>query len=211
MRINNKILLLPIIVVLSIIFMVSENPMVSAIAFFAEIMIILLLRLNDYILRRKLVNKIERENVEYVKAKENNKFMIVTILISMIAICIPIKSRYEVLKIQNNYSSINILTYMNSFDASEKVILSTVIMSIIFLIITMIQVISNPCIVSKDKVIFYDGTIFDINKIEEIEYEDSFIRKNKKVIKLSKGFIDRKIITDIENFDKVKKLLEVKS
>lgn len=90
-------------------------------------------------------------------------------------------------------------------------ILSTVIMSIIFLIITMIQVILNPCIVSKDKVIFYDGTIFDIDKIEEIEYEDSYIRKNKKVIKLSKGFTDRKIITDIKNFDKVKKLLEVKS
>ena len=90
-------------------------------------------------------------------------------------------------------------------------ILVIIVVISIFIIINIIQAILNPCIVSKDKVIFYDGIVFDIDKIEEIEYKDSFIKNNKKVIKISKGFIDRKIVTDIETFKKVKILLECKN
>lgn len=55
-----------------------------------------------------------------------------------------------------------------------------------------------------EKVNFYDETVFDIDKIE---YKDSFIQNNKKVIKISKGCMDKKIVKDIEEFNKFKNLL----
>lgn len=210
MSTKNKVFLF-LIIVLSIIFISSGSQIVRSISFLGVVLLILSTKLSDYILRRKLIKKIERENIKYIKAKENNKFMIILMLILIFNIYRPIKSRYEVFKGEYNYSSANILTYINSFESDEKVVLLTAIMVIIFLVITIAQVLLNPCIVSKDKVIFYDGLVFDIDKIESIEYKDSFNRKDKKIIKVSKGFIDRKIITGIENFDKVKMLLECKN
>ncbi|QJA08920.1 hypothetical protein HF520_08145 [Romboutsia sp. CE17] len=42
----------------------------------------------------------------------------------------------------------------------------------------------------------------------KIKNKESSISKNKKIITLGKGFIDRKIIIKSEDFDRVKSLLE---
>lgn len=206
---TKKKIFLFLIIVLSIIFISSESQIVSSISVFGAVLLILSMQLSDYILRKKLIKKIERENIKYIKAKENNKWMIILTPILIFNIYRAIRSRYVFFK--GEYSYTNILAYINSFESDEKVVLLMAIIVIIFLIITMGQVLLNPCIVSKDKVIFCDGLVFDIDKIEAIEYKDSFSRKNKKIITISKGFIDRKIITGIEDFDKVKMLLEYKS
>ncbi|RDY26724.1 hypothetical protein CHL78_012285 [Romboutsia weinsteinii] len=206
---TKKKIFLFFIIVLSIIFISSESQIVSSISAFGVVLLILSMQLSEYILRKKLIKKIERENIKYIKAKENNKWMIILMPILIFNIYRAIKSRYVFFK--GEYSYTNILAYINSFESDEKVVLLMAIIVIIFLIITMGQVLLNPCIVSKDKVIFCDGLVLDTDKIEEIEYKDSFIRKNKKIITISKGFTDRKIITSIEDFNKVKMLLEYKS
>ena len=169
------------------------------------------MKLSDDISRRKLIKRIDKEKIECIKVKENNKWVIPLMIVLLFNMYNIIKSRYVGFKHGDNYTITNLLTYTNSFDLYEKVILVIIVVISIFIIINIIQAILNPCIVSKDKVIFYDGIVFDIDKIEEIEYKDSFIKNNKKVIKISKGFIDRKIVTDTENFKKVKILLECKS
>lgn len=210
MSIKRKILIV-IMVILAIMAIVPENQVVSSISLVGFTTLILSMKVSDNILRRKLIKRIDKEKIECIKVKENNKFVIVLMVVLLFNMYSMIKSRYAGFNHGNNYTITNLLTYTNSFDLYEKVILLMISVISIFFIINIIQVILNPCIVSRDKVIFYDGTVFDINKIEEIEYKDSFIQNNKKVIKISKGFIDRKIVTDIETFKKVKILLECKN
>lgn len=210
MSIKRKILMV-IIVILAIMAIVLENQVVRSISLVGFTTLILSMKLSDDILRRKLIKRIDKENIECIKVKENNKWVIPLMIVLLFNMYNIIKSRYVGFKHGDNYTVTNLLTYTNSFDLYEKVILVIIVVISIFIIINIIQAILNPCIVSKDKVIFYDGIVFDINKIEEIEYKDSFIQNNKKVIKISKGFIDRKIVTDIETFKKVKILLECKN
>lgn len=210
MSVKRKILMV-IIVILSIMAIILENQVVRSISLVGFTTLILSMKLSDDILRRKLIKKIDKENIECIKVKENNKWVIPLMVVLLFNMYSIIKSRYVGFKHGDNYTITNLLTYTNSFELHEKVILLMICVISIFFIINIIQVILNPCIVSKDKVIFYDGTVFDTNKIEEIEYNNSVLIKNKKIIKVSKGFIDRKIIIDVENFDKVKKLLESES
>lgn len=204
-------LLIVIMVILAIMAIVPENQVVSSISLVGFTTLILSMKVRDNILRRKLIKKIDKENIECIKVKENNKWVIPLMVVLLFNMYSMIKSRYAGFKHGNNYTITNLLTYTNSFELHEKVILLMISVISIFFIINIIQVILNTCIVSKDKVIFYDGTVFDINKIEEIEYNNPVFMKNKKIIKVSKGFIDRKIIIDIENLDKVKKLLDAES
>lgn len=210
MSIKRKILTI-IMVVLAIMAIVSENQVVSSISLVGFTTLILSMKLRDNILRRKLIKRIDKEKIECIKVKENNKWVIVLMVVLLFNMYSMIKSRYAGFNHGNNYTITNLLSYTNSFELNEKVILLMISVISIFFIINIIQVILNPCIVSRDKVIFYDGTVFDINKIEEIEYNNPVLMKNKKIIKVSKGFIDRKIIIDVENFDKVKQLLEAES
>lgn len=210
MSIKRKILMV-IMVILAIMAIVPENHVVISISLVGFTTLILSMKLSDIILRRKLIKRIDKEKIESIKVKENNKGVIPLMVVLLFNMYSMIKSRYADFKHGNNYTITNLLTYTNSFELHEKVILLMISVISIFFIINIIQVILNPCIVSKDKVIFYDGTVFDINKIEEIEYNNPVFMKNKKIIKVSKGFIDRKIIIDIENLDKVKKLLDDES
>lgn len=210
MSIKRKILIV-IMVILAIMSIVPGNQVVSSISLVGFTTLILSMKLKDNFLRRKLIKRIDKEKIECIKVKENNKGVIPLMVVLLFNMYIMVKSRYAGFNHGNNYTITNLLAYTNSFELHEKVILLMIPVISIFFIIDIIQVILNPCIVSKDKVIFYDGTVFDINKIEEIEYKDSFIQNNKKVIKISKGFIDRKIVTDIETFKKVKILLECKN
>lgn len=210
MSIKRKILIV-IMVILGIMAIVPENQVVSSISLVGFTTLILSMKLSDDILRRKLIKRIDKENIECIKVKENNKLVIIPMGILLFNMYSTIKSRYAGFNHGNKYTITNLLTYTNSFELYEKVILLMISVISIFCIINIIQVILNPCIVSKDKVIFYDGTVFDIDKIEEIEYNNSVLIKNKKIIKVSKGFRDRKIIIDVENFDKVKQLLEAES
>ncbi|WP_206001550.1 hypothetical protein [Paraclostridium dentum] len=210
MSIKRKISII-IMVILVIMAIVLENQVVSSISLVGFTTLILSMKVSDNILRRKLIKRIDKEKIECIKVKENNKLVIVLMGVLLFNMYSMIKSRYAGFNHGNNYTITNLLSYTNSFELNEKVILLMISVISIFFIINIIQVILNPCIVSRDKVIFYDGTVFDINKIEEIEYKDSFIQNNKKVIKISKGFIDRKIVTDTETFKKVKVLLECKN
>ena len=210
MSIKRKVLVV-IMGILGIMAIVLENQVIRSISLVGFTFLILSMKLSDDISRRKLIKKIDKENIECIKVKENNKWVIPLMIVLLFNMYNIIKSRYVGFKHGDNYTITNLLTYTNSFDLYEKVILVIIVVISIFIIINIIQAILNPCIVSKDKVIFYDGIVFDINKIEEIEYKDSFIQNNKKVIKISKGFIDRKIVTDIETFKKVKILLECKN
>lgn len=183
MSIKRKILIV-IMVILGIMAIVPENQVVSSISLVGFTTLILSMKVRDNISRRKLIKRIDKENIECIKVKENNKWVILLMLVLLFNMYIMIKSRYAGFEHGNNYNITNLLTYTNSFELHEKVILL---------------------------MIFVISIFFIINKIEEIEYKDSFIQNNKKVIKISKGFIDRKIVTDIETFKKVKILLECKN
>ena len=156
-----------------------------------------------------LIKKIKHKNMNCIKVKENNK---VTILVSVLLIFIMLISLKSLLNIYpiENYSIVDIKNYINNFDYSYRMLIFACIILFIVAILMIVQAIFSTSLVTDDKVIFYDGLIIDINKIEEIKYKEPLLIKNKKIIRIGKGFIDRNIIIKIEDFDKVKSLLESK-
>lgn len=211
MSIKNTIITF-ICIVLFITLILSNNQAISTISVLLLALLILPIRLIRYISRRNLIKKVEEENIKYFKVKDNNKLAIIPMtIIIMYNLYSIIKSRYDIFKDKGSFSFSDILPFINSLDPNEKILLSIVISIIVFLIITIVQAIINTSIVTEDKVIFWDSEVFDIDKIEEIEYKNSLIKKNKKKIQISKGFSDRVIIIDMKDFDSVKRLLECKN
>lgn len=211
MSIKNTIITF-ICIVLFITLILSNNQAISTISVLLLALLILPIRLIRYISRRNLIKKVEEENIKYFKVKDNNKLAIIPMtIIIMYNLYSIIKDRYDIFKDKGSFSFSDILPFINSLDPNEKILLSIVISIIVFLIITIVQAIINTSIVTEDKVIFWDSVVFDIDKIEEIEYKNSLIKKNKKKIQISKGFSDRVIIIDMKDFDNVKRLLECKN
>ncbi|MGL5347074.1 MAG: hypothetical protein ACRDA3_06960 [Peptostreptococcaceae bacterium] len=209
MSTKNKIIMF-IVVALIIMAIVSPNEITSVLSAIGVVVLVVAMRVSDWVIKRKLIKKIERESIDHIKVKENNKWEILLMIVIMLNTYTMMKSRYDLFVSQSSSSTINLTSYINSLNTSEKMAEVACVVLIILAILCIAQVLLSKCIVSRDKVIFYDGQIFDIKDIEQIDYLESS-SKNYKKIKLGKGFIDRKIIINIEDLEKVKTLLENKN
>uniref|UniRef100_UPI00374EC07A hypothetical protein n=2 Tax=Peptostreptococcaceae TaxID=186804 RepID=UPI00374EC07A len=126
-------LLIVIMVILAIMAIVPENQVVSSISLVGFTTLILSMKLKDNILRRKLIKRIDKEKIECIKVKENNKFVIVLMVVLLFNMYSMIKSRYAGFNHGNNYTIKNLLSYTNSFELNEKVILLMIsVISIFF-------------------------------------------------------------------------------
>lgn len=208
MNIKNKVAMV-VVVALLITTIISSNDIISSLSAMGAVLLVLIMRISDMVIRRNLIKKIERENIDYIKVKENNKWEILLMIIIMFNTYTMMKSRYNLFVSQSGGNIINLKSYINSLNASDKLLEVTCLVLAILIIFVIVQVLLSQCIISRDKVIFYDGQIFDIKDIENIVYSESSSKKYKK-IKLCKGFIDKKIIINIEDVEKVKTLLENK-
>ncbi len=208
MSTKNKILN-TVLVILGVTSLFTENKIIVSLSTLGMGIIIIIEKITDYITRKMLIKKIKHKNMNCIKVKENNK---VTILVSVLLIFIMLISLKSLLNIYpiENYSIVDIKNYINNFDYSYRMLIFACIILFIVAILMIVQAIFSTSLVTDDKVIFYDGLIIDINKIEEIKYKEPLLIKNKKIIRIGKGFIDRNIIIKIEDFDKVKSLLESK-
>lgn len=208
MSTKNKILN-TVLVILGVTSLFTENKIIVSLSTLGMGIIIIIEKITDYITRKMLIKKIKHKNMNCIKVKENNK---VTILVSVLLIFIMLISLKSLLNIYpiENYSIVDIKNYINNFDYSYRMLIFACIILFIVAILMIVQAIFSTSLVTDDKVIFYDGLIIDINKIEEIKYKEPLLIKNKKTIRIGKGFIDRNIIIKIEDFDKVKSLLESK-
>lgn len=208
MSTKNKILNTAL-VILGVTSLFTENKIIVSLSTLGMGIIIIIEKITDYITRKMLIKKIKHKNMNCIKVKENNK---VTILVSVLLIFIMLISLKSLLNIYpiENYSIVDIKNYINNFDYSYRMLIFACIILFIVAILMIVQAIFSTSLVTDDKVIFYDGLIIDINKIEEIKYKEPLLIKNKKIIRIGKGFIDRNIIIKIEDFDKVKSLLESK-
>lgn len=208
MSIKNKIFN-TVLVILVVTSLFTENKIIGSLSILVMAIVIIIEKVTDYLTRKMLIKKIKHKNMNCIKVKENNK---VTILVSVLLIFIMLISLKSLLNIYpiENYSIVDIKNYINNFDYSYRMLIFACIILFIVAILMIVQAIFSTSLVTDDKVIFYDGLIIDINKIEEIKYKEPLIIKNKKIIRIGKGFIDRNIIIKIEDFDKVKSLLESK-
>ena len=208
MSTKNKILN-TVLVILGVTSLFTENKIIVSLSTLGMGIIIIIEKITDYITRKMLIKKIKHKNMNCIKVKENNK---VTILVSVLLIFIMLISLKSLLNIYpiENYSIVDIKNYINNFDYSYRMLIFACIILFIVAILMIVQAIFSTSLVTDDKVIFYDGLIIDINKIEEIKYKEPLLIKNKKIIRIGKGFIDRNIIIKIEDFDKVKSVLESK-
>ena len=210
MSAKNKILI-TILILLGLISSFIQNQNLEDLMIVVMPIVIITMKLTDYFMRKKLIKQINNKNMIYIKVKENNKGMILVAVLLIFNMSISLKSTLKIYPIQNHNSVLDIISYINSFDYSSKMILFACIMLFIIAISMVLQVLFGSSIITDDKVIFYDDLVFDFNKIEEIEYKDSIISKSKKIIKLGKGAIDRSLIVKEEDFEKVKSLLESKT
>ena len=191
MSTKNKILN-TVLVILGVTSLFTENKIIVSLSTLGMGIIIIIEKITDYITRKMLIKKIKHKNMNCIKVKENNK---VTILVSVLLIFIMLISLKSLLNIYpiENYSIVDIKNYINNFDYSYRMLIFACIILFIVAILMIVQAIFSTSLVTDDKVIFYDGLIIDINKIEEIKYKEPLLIKNKKIIRIGKGFIDRNI------------------
>lgn len=208
MSIKNKILN-TVLVILGVTSLFTENKIISSLSTIGMAIVIIIENITDYLTRMILIKKIKHKNMNCIKVKENNKVTILVSLLLILSMLISLKSLLNIYPIEN-YSIVDIINYINNFDYSYRMLIFTCIILFIVSILMIVQAIFSTSLVTDDKVIFYDGLIIDINKIEEIKYKEPLFIKNKKIIRIGKGFIDRNIIIKIEDFDKIKSLLESK-
>ncbi|MBC5996740.1 hypothetical protein EAI30_06515 [Romboutsia ilealis] len=208
MSIKNKILN-TVLVILGVTSLFTENKIIASLSTIGMAIVIIIENITDYLTRMILIKKIKHKNMNCIKVKENNKVTILVLLLLILSMLISLKSLLNIYPIEN-YSIVDIINYINNFDYSYRMLIFTCIILFIVSILMIVQAIFSTSLVTDDKVIFYDGLIIDINKIEEIKYKEPLFIKNKKIIRIGKGFIDRNIIIKIEDFDKIKSLLESK-
>ncbi len=204
---KRDIILLIIIILFAIITLFTENQSMQTLLVAGMFIFVIFTKLTDYIYRKKLIKQINSENMSYIKLKENSKAAIIGSVALIFISLLGIKSvfiRYEM----QNYNPTDIISYISGFEYIEYLLIFTYIMLAVSLILTLAQVLFSSNIITDNKVIFYDNLVFKIDEIEEIIYEEPLLYKNKKIIVLGKGFTDRKMIVKIEDFDKVKRLLE---
>lgn len=206
---KNKILT-TFLVLLVITSLFIENQNIETLLVVAMPIVIIIKNLTDYIVRKKIIKQINDDNMTYIKVKDNNKGIILLAVIFMVNIYTVFKSVLSIYPIQNYKSFLGIISYFNRFDYSNRMLIVSCIMLLLLSISMIIQVLFSSSIITDDKLIFYDNLVFDFNKIEEIKYKEYLIFKNKKIITLSKGFIDKSLVIKIDEFDKVKDLLESK-
>ena len=206
---KNKILT-TFLVLLVITSLFIENQNIETLLVVAMPIVIIIKNLTDYIVRKKIIKQINDDNMTYIKVKDNNKGIILLAVIFMVNIYTVFKSVLSIYPIQNYKSFLGIISYFNRFDYSNRMLIVSCIMLLLLSISMIIQVLFSSSIITDDKLIFYDNLVFDFNKIEEIKYKEHLIFKNKKIITLSKGFIDKSLVIKIDEFDKVKDLLESK-
>lgn len=214
MKIKGKIILnvtITLLIILCILSLLSDNKLLIVLSVFGSVILISGFRISQYFKRIKLVKEIEKNNLKYIKVRENNKGMIFFVIIITLNLLNTIKSRYDIYKIESINSSSDITVFLNSIDIYDKLLILAVSLLIILAILTIVQVLFNQPIISKNKVIFYDGLVYEIAEIDEIQYASSFISKNKKVIKVEEGLTSRKLIVNLKDFEKVKHILENKN
>lgn len=207
MKIKNKTLK-AIITILGLTSIFIENTRIKSLLVLSVITIYIIMKFTDYLNRKKIIKQITSKNMTCIKVKENNKLMIIYSLFLIYMSINILKSIFNIEKIKNYNSISDVISYIDLFYNSEKLLILTCVIIFILAILTAVQVLFSSSLITDDKVIFYDDLIFEINQIEEIKYKESLISKNKKIITLGKGFIDRKIIIKSEDFDRVKSLLE---
>ena len=170
MSTKNKILN-TVLVILGVTSLFTENKIIVSLSTLGMGIIIIIEKITDYITRKMLIKKIKHKNMNCIKVKENNK---VTILVSVLLIFIMLISLKSLLNIYpiENYSIVDIKNYINNFDYSYRMLIFACIILFIVAILMIVQAIFSTSLVTDDKVIFYDGLIIDINKIEEIKIKD---------------------------------------
>lgn len=168
-------------------------------------------KIMDELSRGKRIREIKNNNTYHIIVKENNKLSIILIPFICFNCFIIVKSRYNMYIAQSQNPSTDLVAFLTSLNFSDKLLMLTTVGFAILAVVYIIQGLFSHTIVSKDEVIFYDGTIFNISELDDIEYDKWSISKNKKVIQLGKGLLDKKIIVNKEDFEKVKNILEIKN
>ncbi|MDK2562419.1 hypothetical protein QOZ84_02570 [Romboutsia sedimentorum] len=208
---KKDIILLIIIILLGVTGSFTENQSMQTLLIAGMFIFTILTKLTDYIYRKKLIKQINSKNMTYIKVKENSKSEIISMVAITFITSLGVKSVFGRYEMQNHRGITDIISYISGFEYLDKLLIFTYIMLFISIILPLAQSLFSYNIITDDKVIFYDNLVFKINEIEEIKYEESLLYKNKKIIVLGKGFTDRKMVVKIEDFDKVKILLESKN
>lgn len=209
---NKKIkIFLYFIIGLLLLSALSANKVIESISYFGAILLVIAINIAQSISTSKLIKQLKIQSLNYIEVKESNKWNIVLFLIMIFNLNTAIKSKYRIIQAEKNLINVDLTTYINSFDSHEKLLIICCVILALLAVLKIIQILLNSTIVTEDKVIFYDGLIFDIDDIDSIEYANLSKSKNTYKIKLGKGFIDRKIIVSSENFSKVKSMLDKKN
>lgn len=168
-------------------------------------------KLLNHFKRKKLINEINDSKKIFISCKEScSTFLLMSfifILNSIISIKYIINTKTSYLSSSTKLDISGIIDYISRFPADKK---SSIIMYLAIIILALsfaVEKLRSFAIITDDKIIFYDCTVFYFTQITKIKYKHHLF-SSKKVIRLCKNYNENDIILKLEDFENVRKYLE---
>lgn len=203
------------ILLLLICMIFSNNEVTQVISAIFMLVYILSSKLKNNINKNKILKSIKNYKKDYMIYKENNTLYILCAL----TFCINalnniqniIHNKNMNLFFNNDKEIEGILDFISRSNPEELTNVFVYSVLMIIGIIMFIEYIVSVAIISDDKIIFYNGNIFEFSQILSIKYKTPFfLSDKKKIVKFYKGSMEKEIIIHIKDFDRLKSYLDEK-
>lgn len=192
----------------------SKNILLNILSGISLLIFLAYLSYKDNIYKKDLINETHQNSQVFMAYKENriSKIFFSLILIFNTFICLDIFIR-DTNDFSSFYNQIQVSGIVGFFEIATSKDLAGIVLFIVLLVVTtadFIKSFKNIAIVSDDKIIFYDSTVFDFNQITSIEYTHKYFSLAKsKNLKIRTKSYSKKLLVDL-NDDKLKSYLEQK-
>lgn len=210
---NKDIIKLVLMLIAFVGMMFSDDAVIKIVSGVFLLEFIIVLKLRDYRERKNILSEIDNKKQMCMTYKEKNiSFILCDIMLILnsvtgIKLFIDTKNMDILLNGEKEISSV--VDFVNRITFDEKAKIFIYIILIIIGAILIVESKISVASITDDKVVFYDGLIFELSQITALKYKDPlFSIKKNKIIKISQGLYEKEILVNPKDFESVKKHLE---
>ncbi|RDY26714.1 hypothetical protein CHL78_012235 [Romboutsia weinsteinii] len=193
--------------------MFSDDAVIKIVSGVLLLGFIIVFRLHGYRERKNILSEIGNKKSTCMMYKEKDT---VSILCPILFIANSVTTIKQLIDTKNMDILLNgekeissAIDFINRITFDEKVNIFTCIILIIIGVIAIVESRKSTASITDDKIVFYDGLIFEFSQITALKYKAPLFSINKnKIIKISQRSYEKEILVNTKDFESVKNHLE---
>lgn len=210
---SKDIVKLALIIIVFSCMMFSDDAVIKIVSGALLLGSIVVFKLALYRERKNILSEIDNKKQMCMTYKEKNiSFILCAIMLILnsvtgIKLFIDTKNMGILLNGEKEISSV--VDFVNRITFDEKAKIFIYIILVILGLILIVESKISVALITDDKIVFYDGLIFELSQITALKYKDPlFSIKKNKIIKISQGLYEKEILVNLKDFESVKNHLE---